>query len=61
GEEMSDGLRMVILASLVLGVRAGHLLLVVGAVALVAVVAAVTVLEDSPLFNAGNGSVLTNN
>ncbi len=60
-EQMSDALRMDILATLEQSVRAGHQLLVEGADALDAVVAAVTVLEDSPLFNAGKGSVLTHN
>ncbi len=60
-EQMSDALRMDILATLEQAVRAGHPLLVEGADALDAVVAAVTVLEDSPLFNAGKGSVLTHN
>lgn len=60
-EQMSDALRMDILATLEQAVRAGHQLLVEGADALDAVVAAVTVLEDSPLFNAGKGSVLTYN
>lgn len=39
--------------------RAGHTLLAQGSDALDAVVAAVRVLEDSPHFNAGKGSVLT--
>ncbi|BCI75163.1 isoaspartyl peptidase/L-asparaginase family protein [Vibrio cholerae] len=60
-EQMGDALRMDILATLEQAVRAGHQLLVEGADALDAVVAAVTVLEDSPLFNAGKGSVLTHN
>ncbi|WP_398302265.1 isoaspartyl peptidase/L-asparaginase family protein [Vibrio cholerae] len=60
-EQMSDALRMDILATLEQAVRAGHQLLVEGADALDAVVAAVTVMEDSPLFNAGKGSVLTHN
>ncbi|ENM3730528.1 TPA: isoaspartyl peptidase/L-asparaginase family protein [Vibrio cholerae] len=60
-EQMSDALRTDILATLEQAVRVGHQLLVEGADALDAVVAAVTVLEDSPLFNAGKGSVLTNN
>ncbi|HFG1787750.1 TPA: isoaspartyl peptidase/L-asparaginase family protein [Vibrio cholerae] len=60
-EQMSDALRMDILATLEQAVRAGHQLLVEGTDALDAVVAAVTVLEDSPLFNAGKGSVLTHN
>ncbi len=60
-EQMSDALRMDILATLEQAVRAGHQLLVEGADALDAVVAAVTVLEDSPLFNVAKGSVLTHN
>ncbi|MDD1796352.1 isoaspartyl peptidase/L-asparaginase [Enterovibrio sp. ZSDZ42] len=40
-------------------VLAGHAVLVAGGHAVDATVAAVTVMEDSPLFNAGKGSVLT--
>ncbi|WP_028025932.1 isoaspartyl peptidase/L-asparaginase family protein [Enterovibrio calviensis] len=40
-------------------VLAGHAVLVAGGNAVDATVAAVTVMEDSPLFNAGKGSVLT--
>ncbi|WP_407331573.1 isoaspartyl peptidase/L-asparaginase family protein [Enterovibrio sp. 27052020O] len=40
-------------------VLAGHAVLVNGGSAVDATVAAVTVMEDSPLFNAGKGSVLT--
>ena len=39
--------------------RAGHAVLVAGGSALDAVIAAVTMLEDDPTFNAGLGSVLT--
>jgi L-asparaginase / beta-aspartyl-peptidase len=39
--------------------RAGHAVLKAGGSAVDAVVAAVTVLEDNPIFNAGTGSVLT--
>lgn len=60
-EQMSESLRTDILNTLEQAVRAGHQLLTQGADALDAVVAAVTVLEDSPLFNAGKGSVLTHN
>jgi len=42
----------------VLAARAGHVLLRSGASALDAVVEAVAILEDDPLFNAGTGSVL---
>lgn len=42
-------------------VTAGYRILQGGGTAVDAVVAAVTVMEDSPLFNAGKGSVLTHN
>ncbi|MGL6171327.1 MAG: isoaspartyl peptidase/L-asparaginase family protein [Vibrio sp.] len=54
-------LRAEILTTLEQAVRTGHQLLVQGADALDAAVAAVTVLEDSPLFNAAKGSALTDN
>ncbi|MGV1719723.1 isoaspartyl peptidase/L-asparaginase family protein [Vibrio furnissii] len=57
--QMSDELKLGIVAALEQSVRAGHQLLVQGGDALDAVVAAVRVLEDSPYFNAGKGSVLT--
>lgn len=57
--QMSDELKQGIVAALEQSVRAGHQLLVQGDDALDAVVAAVRVLEDSPYFNAGKGSVLT--
>ncbi len=57
--QMSDELKQGIVAALEQSVRAGHQLLVQGGDALDAVVAAVRVLEDSPYFNAGKGSVLT--
>lgn len=46
-------------AALAAALRAGHALVTGGGSALDAVIAAVTVLEDSPLFNAGRGSVFT--
>jgi beta-aspartyl-peptidase (threonine type) len=46
-------------AALEEALTAGHRLLAQGASSLDAVIAAVTVLEDSPLFNAGRGSVFT--
>lgn len=58
-QQMSAELEQQIRATLEAAVRAGHQVLVQGDDALSAVVAAVTVLEDSPLFNAGKGSVLT--
>ncbi|HHX8589955.1 isoaspartyl peptidase/L-asparaginase [Vibrio alginolyticus] len=60
-EQMSDELQQSILADLEAAVTAGHQILDTGGEALDAVVAAVKVLEDSPNFNAGKGSVLTNN
>ena len=60
-EQMSDELQQSILADLEAAVKAGHQILDSGGEALDAVVAAVKVLEDSPNFNAGKGSVLTNN
>ncbi|WP_159739659.1 isoaspartyl peptidase/L-asparaginase family protein [Vibrio atypicus] len=59
-EQMSDELQASILADLEASVRAGHNVLARSGDALDAVVAAVKVLEDSPNFNAGKGSVLTN-
>ncbi|KHA61604.1 peptidase [Vibrio variabilis] len=58
-EHMSDELKAAILADLERSVRAGHEILLQSGDALDAVVAAVKVLEDSPNFNAGKGSVLT--
>ena len=60
-EQMSNELQQSILADLEASVKAGHQILEKGGDALDAVVAAVKVLEDSPNFNAGKGSVLTNN
>ena len=59
-EQMSEELKASILADLEKSVRAGYELLQQSRDALDAVVAAVKVLEDSPNFNAGKGSVLTN-
>lgn len=56
---MSDELNQQIRQALQQAVSAGHQLLAQGADALDAAVAAVKVLEDSPHFNAGHGSVLT--
>lgn len=58
-EQMSDELKAAILADLERSVRAGHEILLQSGDALDAAVAAVKVLEDSPNFNAGKGSVLT--
>jgi len=58
-EQMSDELKSSILSDLETSVRAGYKILQESGDALDAVVAAVKVLEDSPSFNAGKGSVLT--
>ncbi|MGR5517658.1 isoaspartyl peptidase/L-asparaginase family protein [Vibrio harveyi] len=60
-EQVSDELQQSILADLEAAVKAGHQILATGGEAIDAVVAAVKVLEDSPNFNAGKGSVLTHN
>ncbi|MHA2689010.1 isoaspartyl peptidase/L-asparaginase family protein [Vibrio harveyi] len=60
-EQMSDELQQSILADLEAAVKAGYQILATGGEAIDAVVAAVKVLEDSPNFNAGKGSVLTHN
>ncbi|PFG55121.1 beta-aspartyl-peptidase (threonine type) [Vibrio sp. ES.051] len=60
-EQVSESLQHSILTDLESAVRAGHQILKQGGEALDAVVAAVKVLEDSPNFNAGKGSVLTHN
>lgn len=58
-EQMSDELKTGIVEALEKSVLAGHQILKSGGDALDAVVAAVKVMEDSPHFNAGKGSVLT--
>ncbi|MCS0417196.1 isoaspartyl peptidase/L-asparaginase family protein [Vibrio diabolicus] len=60
-DQMSNELQQSILADLEASVKAGYQILEKGGDTLDAVVAAVKVLEDSPNFNAGKGSVLTNN
>lgn len=60
-EQMSPQLKQEIVATLTLSVKAGEHILAQCGDALDAAVAAVKVLEDSPLFNAGKGSVLTHN
>ncbi|HUF60968.1 MAG TPA: isoaspartyl peptidase/L-asparaginase [Verrucomicrobiales bacterium] len=56
GEELKEAQKEVIVAAL----RAGHAVLEEGGSSLDAVQAAVLILEDSPLFNAGKGAVFTN-
>src|SRR3546814_9628398 len=46
-------------AAITLALRTGHAELAAGKPALDAVTAAITVLEDNPLFNAGKGAVFT--
>ncbi|WP_373959024.1 isoaspartyl peptidase/L-asparaginase family protein [Vibrio gigantis] len=58
-EQMSDELKMGITEALEKSVLAGYQVLKAGGDALDAVVASVKVMEDSPHFNAGKGSVLT--
>lgn len=58
-EQMSDELKAGIVEALEKSVLAGHHILKSGGDALDAVVVAVKVMEDSPHFNAGKGSVLT--
>jgi beta-aspartyl-peptidase (threonine type) len=59
--QMSDELKQQILDALTQSVKAGAAVLEAGGDALDAAVTAVQVMEDSPHFNAGKGSVLTHN
>jgi beta-aspartyl-peptidase (threonine type) len=56
-EDMDDGREAAFRAALSEAVRAGHEVLVSGGSSVVAVRAAINLLEDSPLFNAGRGAV----
>jgi len=58
-ERMTPEIEAEYRAALVQAMQAGHRLLRDGGSAVNAVVAAVTILEDSPLFNAGRGAVFT--
>lgn len=58
-EEMTPDLEEQYRAAMTEAMEAGHAVLVDGGSSLDAVVAAVTILEDSPLFNAGKGAVFT--
>ena len=55
--DMTDEKEAEIRATLEASVRAGHEVLSAGGTSTDAVVAAINVMEDSPLFNAGNGAV----
>lgn len=59
-ENLTPELEAAYRAALEDALRAGHAVLAAGGSALDAVIAAVTPLEDSELFNAGRGAVLTN-
>lgn len=59
-DKMTAEMRAEFQQALTLSVKAGHKVLSEGGGALDAVVEAVKVMEDCPLFNAGRGSVLTN-
>jgi beta-aspartyl-peptidase (threonine type) len=58
-KDVSRDDEVAIRAALTLALRNGHAQLVAGKPALEAVTAAITVLEDDPLFNAGKGAVFT--
>ncbi|ASI89159.1 isoaspartyl peptidase/L-asparaginase family protein [Vibrio mediterranei] len=58
-DQMTETLKQEILAALTQSVQTGAAILEAGGDALDATVAAVKVMEDSPHFNAGKGSVLT--
>ncbi len=55
--EREQAYRLVMAQSLM----AGHAILAAGGSSIQAVIAAITVMEDSPLFNAGHGAVFTHN
>ncbi len=55
--EREQAYRLVMAQSLM----AGHAILAAGGSSIEAVIAAITVMEDSPLFNAGHGAVFTHN
>jgi beta-aspartyl-peptidase (threonine type) len=58
-KDVSQDDEAAIRAALTLALRNGHAQLAAGKPALEAVTAAITVLEDDPLFNAGKGAVFT--
>ena len=58
-ENMTDSLETEYRATMARAMEAGHAVLADSGSSLDAVVAAITILEDSPLFNAGKGAVFT--
>lgn len=58
-ENMSDSLEAVYIAQLTEAIMAGHQILKDGGNSLDAVAVCISILEDSPLFNAGKGAVFT--
>lgn len=59
-ENMSDSLEGAYKEKLEEAIRAGHSILEKGGTSMEAVTAAINIMEDSPLFNAGKGAVFTN-
>lgn len=59
-ENMSDSLEMAYTNKLEEAIRKGHEVLNEGGTSMEAVTAAIMIMEDSPLFNAGKGAVFTN-
>jgi len=59
-EHMSDSLEKAFKLKLEEAIKAGHSILEDGGTSLDAVTAAIVILENSPLFNAGKGAVFTN-
>lgn len=58
-ENMSDSLEMAYTNKLEEAIRKGHAVLNEGGTSMEAVTAAIMIMEDSPLFNAGKGAVFT--
>ncbi len=58
-ENMTDSLEKAYRLKLEEATRAGHTILANGGTSMEAVVAAINIMEDSPLFNAGKGAVFT--
>lgn len=58
-EHLSDSMELAYKLKLEESIRAGHSILEKGGTALEAIKASITIMEDSPLFNAGKGAVFT--